>query len=104
LNTANRSICWKQWCPSISTFKTIFGTSISDEDVQVIRTASDVLFHHSEKLVFSFFVPMRIPRPGHRRFKAALAVVNTLVDKIIAERRRHLTTSEDLLSMLLLAR
>jgi cytochrome P450 len=84
--------------------KTIFGTSISYEAAWVIREASDVIFHHSEKLVFSFFVPMSIPRPGHRRFKAALAVVNTLVDKIIAERRHNLADSDDLLSTLLQAR
>lgn len=83
--------------------KAIFGTSISLEEVRLVRQASDVIFHHSEKLIFSFFLPMGIPRPGHRRFKAALAVVNQLVDGIIAERRQQPADSDDLLSALLSA-
>ncbi|HKP54438.1 MAG TPA: cytochrome P450 [Chloroflexia bacterium] len=84
--------------------KTIFGTSISYKEARAIRRASDVIFNHSEKLVFSFFVPMRIPRPGHRRFMKALAFVDSLVDRVIAERRRNLEDTGDVLSTLLLAR
>ena len=83
---------------------TIFGTSISAAEARRIRAASDVLFEHSEKLVFSFFVPLSIPRPGHRRFQRALAVVNQLVSQVIADRRRELRDTGDLLSTLLLAR
>lgn len=84
--------------------RAIFGTSISHEEILAMRRASNVIFHHSEKLVFSFFLPMSIPRPGHRRFTAALAVVDELVNKIITSRRHHVTDADDLLSMLVLAR
>ena len=84
--------------------KAIFGTSISDEESLQMRRASDVIFNHSEKLVFSFFVPMRIPRPGHRRFTAALRTVDKLVAKLLANRRRDAQDVGDLLSMLFLAR
>ncbi|MGH4018582.1 MAG: cytochrome P450 [Pseudonocardiaceae bacterium] len=83
--------------------RAIFGTSIGHEGILTMRRASNVIFHHSEKLVFSFFLPMSIPRPGHRRFTAALAVVNELVSKIITS-RRHVTDAADLLSILFLAR
>src|SRR5262249_33992116 len=78
--------------------RTIFGTSISYAEARRVRQASDVIFNHSEKLVFSFFIPMSIPRPGQRRFQRALAVVNRVVEQVIAERRRNLTDTGDLLS------
>jgi cytochrome P450 len=84
--------------------KTIFGTGISYKEARAIRKASDVIFNHSEKLVFTFFVPMSIPRPGHRRFVKALAFLDRVVDRVIAERRRHLEDTGDALSTLLLAR
>lgn len=84
--------------------RAIFGTSITYDEILAMRRASKVIFHHSEKLVFSFFLPMSIPRPGHRRFTAAMAVVNELVNKIITSRRHHVTDAADLLSMLFLAR
>jgi cytochrome P450 len=84
--------------------KTIFGTSISYGEARKVRMASDVIFNHSEKLVFSFFVPMSIPRPGHRRFKKALAVVDAIVERVIAERRHNPDDTGDVLSTLLLAR
>ncbi|MBV6757019.1 cytochrome P450 [Rhodococcus opacus] len=83
--------------------RTLFGTSIDYSEIAKLRAASDVIFHHSEKLVFSFFLPMRIPRPGHRRFIAALSVVDEVVERIIAERRKDPADRGDLLSMLLLA-
>ncbi|HYP39992.1 MAG TPA: cytochrome P450 [Chloroflexia bacterium] len=84
--------------------KTIFGTSISYTEARAVRAASDVIFNHSEKLVFSFFMPMSIPRPGHRRFRKALAVVDAVVERVIAERRHNLEDTGDVLSTLLLVR
>jgi len=83
--------------------RTLFGTSIDYSYSAKLRAASDVIFHHSEKLVFSFFLPMRIPRPGHRRFTTALSVVDQSIERIIAERRNDPADRGDLLSMLLLA-
>ena len=84
--------------------RTLFGTSIDYCEIGRLRAASDIIFHHSEKLVFSFFLPMRVPRPGHRRFLAALSVVDEVVERIIAERRKDPADRGDLLTMLLLAR
>lgn len=84
--------------------RTLFGTSIDHCEIGKLRAASDIIFHHSEKLVFSYFLPMRMPRPGHRRFLAALSVVDEAVERIVAERRRDPADRGDLLSMLLLAR
>ncbi|MGH3899155.1 MAG: hypothetical protein ACRDTA_13120 [Pseudonocardiaceae bacterium] len=101
---ASRWTCSKRWSPINILLRAIFGTSISYEESILIRRTSDVIFNHSEKLVFSFFLPMRIPRPVHRRFTAALRTVDTLVVKLLANRRRDAEEVGDLLSMLFLAR
>lgn len=46
----------------------------------------------------------RLPTPGHRRFQAARAVLQGAVDHVISQRRRSLSDSGDLLSMLMSAR
>src|SRR5205085_8247775 len=50
------------------------------------------------------FLPLWVPLPSHRRFKAAMAALDAVVYDVIRERRADSADRGDLMSMLLLAR
>ncbi|NDV08890.1 cytochrome P450 [Rhodococcus sp. IEGM 248] len=77
--------------------RTLFGTSIDPCEIGKLRAASDIIFHHSEKLVFSYFLPMR---PATDASLPHCQSVDEVVERIVAERRRDPADRGDLLSML----
>ena len=54
--------------------------------------------------VFNPFPPLGFPTPRNRRLQAAIRSLDSVVQVIINERRKHNTDTGDLLSMLMLAR
>jgi cytochrome P450 len=84
---------------------TLFGADVS-ADLPAVRAANLVLGEHFQSRLSSllFLLPDSVPTPGNRRYQAAVGVLDGIVYRIIAERRRNGVDRGDLLSMLLAAR
>jgi cytochrome P450 len=83
---------------------TLFGTDVaaSADEVREDLTAIIALFPRFSLPLFGLI--QKLPLPSNARFNRALARLDTLVYRIIAERQRDPADRGDLLSMLLLAR
>ncbi|HEX2099921.1 MAG TPA: cytochrome P450, partial [Candidatus Synoicihabitans sp.] len=82
----------------------LFGAELgprADSVEQAFPVLLKELFQRAES-AFSF--PIWLPTARHRRFKQALATVDTVVDEVIAQRRGASADRVDLLSLLLEAR
>jgi cytochrome P450 len=84
--------------------ETMFSTDIHDER-EVAGAAFEIaLRQFNTRLMAPFQWLDRLPTPHNRRFRRALATLDGIVYRIIAERRRTGADTGDLLSMLLAAR
>jgi cytochrome P450 len=85
--------------------RTLFGSELAD-DVRRIRAADAVITRHFRSRLFSLMVlvPDAVPTPGNLRFRRAVRELDSLVYRIIAERRHRTEDAPDLLAMLLEAR
>lgn len=86
---------------------TLFNLDLSSDADIVGRTFTTIL-PLLMKYSLAPFPPLWVPTPGNRRLQAGIEMLNHMVYTIISERRKHITDSgmetEDLLSMLLMAR
>jgi cytochrome P450 len=84
---------------------TLFSTDVQD-DGALGRAFTVALERANEEATTILHLPVWVPTPRNRRFREALAVLDGLVQRIIAERRRtpEGARPRDLLSMLLEAR
>jgi cytochrome P450 len=84
--------------------KAMFGTAIDPDDVD--RTVAD--FRHIGRFMagrlLTVWAPERMPVPFQRRGRPAVARVNQLIDRLVAERRADTAEHHDLLSLLVDAR
>jgi cytochrome P450 len=84
--------------------KTLFSVDLAD-DAETVGEALDVAIHwaqaHAEQIVR---LPPWVPTPSNIRFKRALATIDELVQRIIAERRASGLDQGDLLGLLMAAR
>jgi len=80
----------------------LFGTDLSAENESVGRALTTV----NHLLAKGFYLPwiLSLPTRERRRLHAARSALDTVVEQIIRERRRHRETHGDLLEMLLEAR
>ena len=86
------------------TGEALFGTDVAADRERVEEALADV-FRAFDLLVLPFSgVRMRVPTRTVRRFRAAKADLEAMVDDVIARRRREGGDRGDLLSMLLAAR
>jgi cytochrome P450 len=85
--------------------ESLFGNDVSAAEASEIREAIEAAGAQLQTRVSSWlmFVPDWVPTPGNRRMNAAIARLDGIVYRIIAERRRHPTERVDLLSLLLSA-
>jgi cytochrome P450 len=86
--------------------RTLFGSDVSG-DAEAVEEAMAVLLAHTwRRLERIVDPPGWLPSPGNRRFRKALAVIDGVVYRIIAERRARGEGSwpDDLLTILLRAR
>ena len=86
--------------------RTLFGTDVG-EDLARIRGSNQVMTEHFRSRLFSLMIllPDWVPTPGNRRYGRAVRDLDTLVYRIIAERRQSAAeAAPDLLSLLLAAR
>lgn len=84
--------------------RTMFSRGVTDADVARIAAAFGVLLEHLSLRIGTFFLPESVPLPGARRARAALADLEAITARIVAERRSGGDRPEDLLTMLLDAR
>jgi cytochrome P450 len=82
----------------------LFGADVHDRAHRLARAFAVVGEHFQVVYDRIFFVPERIPIPGNRRYRRALASLDREVDRIIAERRDGDRGGNDLLALLLEAR
>jgi cytochrome P450 len=84
---------------------TLFGADVSG-DITEVAEAMTVLQEETGhvRLTAFFDLPEWMVRPRGKRFSAAVATLDRIVERIIAERRNSGETRDDLLSMLLEAR
>jgi len=86
--------------------QTLFGADLGRAEVRGLADAVDVASRHIDRRAWSF-VPWgdRLPTPANRRFRRALATLDALVERLVAERRRSGTAGRtDVLSLLVDAR
>jgi cytochrome P450 len=86
--------------------RTLFGTDIT-QDLTRIRRSSRIMTAHLRSRLFSLLMllPDGVPTPGNLHYAAAVRDLDTLVYRVIAERRAESREGEDdLLEMLLAAR
>ncbi len=84
---------------------TLFGTSVTS-DATAIGAALDSIMQHSseqDRSLVARLLPTKIPTPGNLRFRHAVRNLDTIIYRIIHERRAERADTGDLLSMLLQA-
>ncbi|HTP60765.1 MAG TPA: cytochrome P450 [Burkholderiales bacterium] len=85
--------------------RTLFGADVSGDIVQVGEAMAVLQEETGRVTATAFFdLPEFLTRPRGGRFKEAVATLDRIVSRIIAERRASGETRDDLLSMLLEAR
>jgi cytochrome P450 len=82
----------------------LFTTNL-EADAESIRRTLDIGRDYSVDRAWSIFPPpLSLPTPRNRRYRAALANIHAIIDRIVAERRRAQARITDLLTMLMEAR
>ncbi len=81
--------------------KTLFGAELGGEAEAVERSSTQILEHTWKRLEKLVEPPSWFPSAGSRRFQRGLRDLDRIVHRLIAERRRQGSASNDLLSLLL---
>jgi cytochrome P450 len=84
--------------------RTLFGADMSGDAAAVEQSVATQAKYLNDRLNSPVDIPERAPLPVQRRFLAARATLNRVVDDVIADRRRTGVDTGDLLSILLEAR
>jgi enediyne biosynthesis protein E7 len=84
--------------------RTMFSRGVSDDDVRRMAAAFGIVLRHISLRFATFWLPERIPLPGGARASAAVAELEEIVRRVVAQRRASGERPDDLLSMLLDAR
>ncbi len=82
----------------------LFTTNL-EADAESIRHTLEIGRDYSVDRAWSIFpLPASVPTPRNREYRAALAVIHGIIDRIVAERRQSPEGISDLLTMLMEAR
>lgn len=81
--------------------KTLFGTEVAEHAAAVRRSVQVALGHLYDRVWSLYNLPTFIPTPANRRYRQAVATINSVVYEIIAGRRQSGELGGDVLSMLL---
>ena len=85
--------------------QTLLSTDVTAEQDEVGRALGVALHQGMARITAPYrYLPLAIPTPENRRYRAARAALDRLIYRMIAERRRDGRRRDDLLSMLLEAR
>ncbi len=83
---------------------TMFGTSFEGDAGAVGRAVHEAADYIAYRLGSLVHLPLAWPLPRHRRLRRAVAELDAIVYRLIAERRKDPTPRSDILGMLLAAR
>lgn len=81
--------------------RTLISADVSREAAAVDAALDYLLLEIRKRLFDPFHLPLAIPTPGNVKFKRAVETIDTLVVRVIAERRSGQVTCDDLLQMLI---
>ena len=84
--------------------KTLFDASVEEDVAAMDDALNDIAGEITARFSRPFVIPDAVPLPGHIRYNRALRRIETIVMRIIAERRRRPGDRGDLLSALMRAR
>jgi cytochrome P450 len=84
--------------------RTMFSSGVTDADVRRMADAFAPILRHIGLRFGTFSLPERFPLPGTAKTNAAVARLEEIVRRVVAERRASGERPDDLLSMLLDAR
>jgi cytochrome P450 len=84
--------------------KTMFNLSIDREEFRVMAECFNTALEQITRRMATYFLPEWFPLPGGRATRQAVATLESIVYRIIRERRESGEDADDLLSMLLWAR
>jgi len=84
--------------------RALFGTSLGADEDEFRRAVSGGLAYANHLVNHFFALPLAIPTPANRRGRRAIASLDRIVWKLIAERRSDTRDRGDLLGMLVHAR
>lgn len=81
--------------------KSLFGADVGRDADAVGRAVAFASRHTNERMQSYFELPQRLPLPGNRRFRSELKVLDSVVFRLIDQRRKSGQEMGDLLAMLL---
>ncbi|MDP4220451.1 MAG: cytochrome P450, partial [Bacteroidota bacterium] len=84
--------------------KTLFGSEVGGEADEIKQKLTFLNRYADEQLRIPIHVPLSWPTPRNNRVRSAIATLDAIIYRMIAERRASTTDTGDLLSILLLAR
>lgn len=84
--------------------RTMLGVDVGDEAQETGRAFAYVLKFAAQRTIALVDIPLFVPTPANRQFKEAMGILDALVYRLIAERRRAPDDQADLLSILFNAR
>ena len=84
--------------------KTLFDSEVEQDVAAVDHAINTLAAEITSRFSRPFVIPDAVPLPGHIRYRRALRQVETVVSRIVAERRANPGDRGDFLSMLLSAR
>jgi cytochrome P450 len=81
--------------------KTMFTTSITKEEADLVGEKFTLIARLVMYRMWTFFLPVSLPRPGDKRFQEGVNALDEVVYRIIQRRRDSGENTGDLLSMLM---
>ncbi len=84
--------------------KTLFGLEVAEDVAAIDEAVTDMSEEVASRFGRPILIPDWVPLPGHRRYRAGLRCIETMVSRMIAERRARPDAPDSLLSAMLEAR
>lgn len=86
--------------------QTLLGSDFDSRDVEIVGAAATDLTDHFESRFNSarYFIPDFLPTPGNRRMRRAVRRLDSIIFRLIGQRRARPLGGDDVISMLLASR
>jgi cytochrome P450 len=84
--------------------RALFGRGMREETAQIARAFTEAMRAMMKRITGLVQAPYSVPMPAHRQMKRAVAELDGVVQRLIAQRRAASTDRGDVLSMLLMTR
>ncbi|WP_052341429.1 cytochrome P450 [Salinarimonas rosea] len=84
--------------------KTLFGSEVEEEVERIDHAVTLLMEEIAARYARPVLIPDAVPLPGHIRYRRSIEVVETVIARIVEERRARPTDTGDLLSLYMQAR